>query len=306
MRGRSYCNGVRRDTARRTTWRVQIRIKMPLSLLHKPVGSKYSMRRLTCGFSGKRRCGGTKGRRLDEPRPSRLTDGRTLTLAPREAPGQGIERINGPFRLGPHIGSDSHILTVACAPLRTVSTARRGACSESSVHGLGTQSGSATQQRRFNQTSVVLGAQNRADPECRPEADRWPPPHPAARAPNEIGCCLDGHDHFGGGLLHGIRRVPKAPQRRRSVVHRQGTSSLGRQATTTVGAPWPRSRILRYITLPGSTRRATMLAVSEAKRYLPSSLACCILRTSMKILPDRRQGVLPAGSCSRSHRQPGS
>jgi len=30
------------------------------------VGSKYSMRRLTCGFSGKGWCGGTKGRRLDE------------------------------------------------------------------------------------------------------------------------------------------------------------------------------------------------------------------------------------------------
>src|ERR1039458_9169176 len=63
------------------------------------VGSKYSMRRLTCGFSRKRRCGGTRGRHLDEPRPSRLTDGRTHTLAPREAPGQGIERINGPYRI---------------------------------------------------------------------------------------------------------------------------------------------------------------------------------------------------------------
>ena len=45
----------------------------------------------------KRRCGGTRGRHLDEPRPSRFTDGRTHTLAPREAPGQGIERINGPY-----------------------------------------------------------------------------------------------------------------------------------------------------------------------------------------------------------------
>src|ERR1019366_9443659 len=58
------------------------------------------MRRLTCGFSRKRLCGGTRGRHLDEPRPSRLTDGRTHTLAPREAPGQGIERINGPYRHG--------------------------------------------------------------------------------------------------------------------------------------------------------------------------------------------------------------
>src|ERR1035437_1565135 len=56
------------------------------------------MRRLTCGFSRKRRCGGTRGRHLDEPRPSRLTDGRTHTVAPREAPGQGIERINGPYK----------------------------------------------------------------------------------------------------------------------------------------------------------------------------------------------------------------
>jgi len=55
------------------------------------------MRRLTCGFSRKRRCGGTRGWHLDEPRPSRLADGRTHTLAPREAPGQGIERINGPY-----------------------------------------------------------------------------------------------------------------------------------------------------------------------------------------------------------------
>jgi len=31
-----------------------------------PVGSKYSMWRLTCGFLGRRRGGGTRGRRLDE------------------------------------------------------------------------------------------------------------------------------------------------------------------------------------------------------------------------------------------------
>src|ERR1039458_2488742 len=74
------------------------------------VGSKYSMRRLTCGFSRKRRCGGTRGRHLDEPRPSRLTDGRTHTLAPREAPGQGIERINGPYRITPVLSSMVYVL----------------------------------------------------------------------------------------------------------------------------------------------------------------------------------------------------
>ena len=41
------------------------------------VGSKYSIRRLTCGFPGRRRGGGTRGRRLDQTRSSSLTDGRT-------------------------------------------------------------------------------------------------------------------------------------------------------------------------------------------------------------------------------------
>jgi hypothetical protein len=42
-----------------------------------PVGSKYSMCRLTCGFLGRRWGGGTRGKRLDETQILCLTDGRT-------------------------------------------------------------------------------------------------------------------------------------------------------------------------------------------------------------------------------------
>ena len=78
-------------------------------------------------------------------------------------------------------------------------------------------------------------------PDVDPDAVLRLGAHAAGRAPHEVSRRLDHDDHLGGGLFHG--QHPEAVESQQcfcqagSVVHRQGSSSLGRQATSTMSGP---------------------------------------------------------------------
>jgi hypothetical protein len=57
------------------------------------------------------------------PRSSRLTDGRTHSLAPCETPGQGTERINGPYRVSVADLDGADLVTLEHGARRAVAAA---------------------------------------------------------------------------------------------------------------------------------------------------------------------------------------
>ena len=130
---------------------------------------------------------------------------------------------------------------VASAPARSVRTARGATCSVLSVQVLAAQSRSTQRQRRFSQTSRVGRPKHGRSLMSTLTRSLASARTPQVAHQTKSAVVSTVHDRFGRGLFDGQHPEPVESQQRfcqaRSVVHRQGSSSLGRQATSTMSGP---------------------------------------------------------------------